>query len=426
MRRFSRWGLAAGFVLLGQQVSLAVEPKVRTWPAWRGADANGSTTEGSYAAEWSQEKNLLWKVKLPGRGCSTPAVWGKRIFVTTPSETGKDSVLCLSDEGKELWLKPVGDGRNGKHRNGSSSNPSPVTDGEHVFAYFKSGNVAGLSKNGKLLWKDNLQKRFGNDTLYWDIGTSPVLTDDHVVVAVMQERGSHLAAFEKVSGKLAWSQKRDFECPREGDHSYTTPIVLGSGAQQSILVWGAEHLTSHRARTGETLWTCAGFNPEKKRNWVAVASHVVAGDIAVVPYGRGNRLAGIRLGGKGDVTETNRLWTREKTGSFVPTPAVYKDSVYVLRDRGEILCIDPKSGETKWSGKLPKHRAKYYASPTVADGKVYSTREDGVVVVTTASEPFKVLAENDMGERMIASPVPVGGRLLLRGTKHLFCVRPVE
>jgi len=192
--------------------------------------------------------------------------------------------------------------------------------------------------------------------------------------------------------------------------------------KEAILVWGAERLTLHSAADGKIIWSCAGFNPEEKRNWVTVASPVISAGVVVVPYGRGERLAGVKLGGKGDVTGTHRLWTVKGNGTFVPTPAASGDEVYILRDKGQVVCLDSKTGKTKWSGRMPKHRAKYYSSPLVAGGNMYAAREDGVVVVARLGEDFKVLSENDMGERMIASPVPVAGRLLLRGDRALYCI----
>jgi outer membrane protein assembly factor BamB len=188
-----------------------------------------------------------------------------------------------------------------------------------------------------------------------------------------------------------------------------------------LLVWGAEHLTAHDALNGKILWSVGNFNPDAKANWVVVGSPVIAGDIAVVPYGRGSRLHGIKLGGSGDVTASNRIWKREDTGTFVTTPAEYKGHVYLLHDRGEVECIDPAMGKTLWRGELPKTSASYYSSPAVADGKIYAAREDGVVFVASVDEKFELLAENDMRERIIASPVPVANRLLLRGERHLFC-----
>jgi hypothetical protein len=144
--------------------------------------------------------------------------------------------------------------------------------------------------------------------------------------------------------------------------------------------------------------------------------------MAIVPYGRGDRLHGVKLGGAGDVTATHRLWVRKDTGSFVPTPAAFEGRVYLLRDAGEVVCLDPVTGQTLWKGALPKTSNKYYASPLVADGKLYAAREDGVVFLARVEGKFEVLAENNFGERVIASPVPVANRLLFRGEKHLFCV----
>ena len=155
---------------------------------------------------------------------------------------------------------------------------------------------------------------------------------------------------------------------------------------------------------------------------MVVGSHVVAGEVAIVPYGRGSHIAGIRMGGKGDVTASNRLWTRSDSGSFVPTPAVSGGKVYVLRDRGEVHCIDPKTGKSHWEDAFPKASSSYYGSPTIAGNKLYAPREDGVILVADISDGFRFLAENDMGERIIASPVPVMNRLLVRGEKHLFCL----
>jgi outer membrane protein assembly factor BamB len=160
--------------------------------------------------------------------------------------------------------------------------------------------------------------------------------------------------------------------------------------------------------------------------WPTVASPVIADDMVVVAGGRSDRgqarLDGIRLGGKGDVTATHRVWKREDIGTFVPTPAEYKGRIYLLRDYGEIECLAPATGQTLWHGAFPKASTKYYASPVIGAGKLYAAREDGVVFVAQVEGKFQLLAENGMGERVIASLVPVASRLLIRGEQHLFCV----
>jgi outer membrane protein assembly factor BamB len=390
------------------------------WPAWRGADSSGSTRKGSYAAKFSDSENVLWKAELPGKGCSTPVVWDEKIFLTSAAD-GEDAVLAYDWSGKKLWQTEIGAEREGKHRNGSGSNPSVVTDGKSLFSLFKSGNLAGLDYCGKVLWKKNLQN-YGKDSLYWDFGTSPVLTSQHVIVALMRNKNSWLIALDKNTGEVAWEVERNYETPREADHSYATPIIRQENGKEVILVWGAERLTSHSANDGTVIWSCEGFNPKKKNNWVVVGSHVVVDDIAIVPYGRGSHIAGIQLGGKGDVTETHRTWTRDDSGSFVPTPAVSEGKVYVLRDRGEVHCLNPKDGKSHWEDAFPRNKASYYSSPVVAGNHLYATREDGFILTANIANGFKFLHENNMGERLIASPVPVDNKLLIRGEKHLFCI----
>ena len=392
-----------------------------SWFDWRGGSNRGSSPGGDPALKWSAEEGLAWKLELPGKGCSTPVVVPERILITAPLG-GQDAVLAVDPSGRYLWKTPIGEQRPGRHRNGSGANPSPVTDGAGVYAYFKSGALAALEMDGGLRWKTNLQERFGRDSLYWDIGTSPVLCGGLVIVAVLQDEEGYLAAFESGTGRLVWKVDRTYPSPTENDHSYATPQVFRHRGKLALLVWGADRLTAHSPKDGSLLWTCAGFNPTRRANWVAVASPVIAGDVAVVPYGRGARLAGVRLGGSGDVTVTNHLWEHEDLGAFVPTPSVSDGRVYVLRDRGEVIALDPETGRVFWQGAFPRHRGSYYASPLVTHSRIYAAREDGAVLVAGLGADFPLLAQNDMGERLIASPVPLGDRLLIRGERHLFCV----
>jgi outer membrane protein assembly factor BamB len=394
------------------------------WRAWRGPLGIGSIEQGEYPDEFGPEKHL-WKAELPGKGCSTPIVHRETIYLTAPVE-GNDALLCFDFQGNEKWRAVFGPEDPGKHNNGSGSNASPVTDGEAVFVYFKSGTLAAVEFDGNVRWKTNLVERFGKDTLFWDHGTSPVLTEKHVVMARMHNGESWLAAFDKSSGEIAWKVPRNYETPVEGDHGYSTPLVIDYQGKESILVWGAEHLTIHDASDGQVTWSCGGFNEEDNKLWPAIASPVIVGDMVVICYGRNDRgiprLHGIRLSGSGDVTETNHVWERKDVGTFVPTPAVYKDRVIIVRDRGEVECIDPATGKTIWRDAFPKNRSNYYASPLVAGDKLYAPREDGTVFVASiANDKFELRAENDMKEPIIGSPVPASNRILLRGEKHLFC-----
>jgi outer membrane protein assembly factor BamB len=422
------------FCLIASVTLLVVSSQAapaNAWPAWRGADSSGAAASGSYAVDFGPDKGLAWKITLPAKGCSTPIVWDDQIIITTPDE-GKDTVHSLDWSGTIKWTTSLGKEAKGKHVRGSGSNPSPVTDGERLYVHFKSGRIAALDMQGKKLWENNVIEKYGPMKLYWDHGTSPVLTSKYVVQAVMNQRSSYLVAFEKASGKVAWHVDRHYSLNREGDESYASPISTTLNGKEVILVWGGEHLDAHDAADGSKIFSCGGFNYMNKRNWVHVASPVVSGDIAIVPFGRQKKetLTGVKLGGSGDITKSNVLWNRRDVGTFVTTPVAYKDKVYIVggvqsRKSGTVTCLNPATGETIWEGQLQSDRpSEFYSSPVIADGKLYHARIDGTVYVAQIEPEFKLLSENPMGETIIAAPVPVADHILIRGTNTLFCVAP--
>jgi hypothetical protein len=399
------------------------------WPQWRGPLDNGSIEGGTYPVHFDAN-NVRWRFDLPGKGSSTPIVLNRTIYVTAPVD-GKDALLAIDWLGGKQWATTFGSQVRGKHRNGSGSNASPVTDGKAVFVYFKSGTLAAVDLDGSVRWKTNLVERFGQDTLYWDHGTSPVLTDKYVIMVRMHRGESWLAAFDKISGDLAWKVARNYTTPVECDHGYTTPLTIQHKGKEALLVWGAEHLTIHDTADGKLVWSCGDFNPDSNKLWPAIATPVVVGDMAIISYGRNDRriprLHGIKLDGSGDVTATNRVWKRNDVGTFVPSPVAYKGRLYLVRDRGEVECLDPVTGRTIWSDAFPKSSSAFYSSPLIAGGKLYAPREDGVVFVASVTDnKFELLAENDMAERVIGSPVPALNRIYIRGDRHLFCLAVPE
>ena len=209
------------FILAG---FLYAKDAAADWPSWRGPQDNGGTEIGTYP-EVLKIENALWSVELPGKGCSTPIILDKNVYLTAPVN-GNDAVLSYDWNGKQRWSTTFGPENAGRHRNGSGSNASPISDGHAVFAYFKSGTLAAVEMDGSLRWKTNLVERFGKDTLFWDHGTSPVLTKKHVIMARMHEGESWLAAFDKVSGEMDWKVARNYSTPKECDHGYTTPLVI--------------------------------------------------------------------------------------------------------------------------------------------------------------------------------------------------------
>jgi outer membrane protein assembly factor BamB len=392
------------------------------WPQWRGPDGTSLALPGEYPTKFSPSENVLWKVKLPGVGSSTPAVWEDRIFVTC-GINGEDGVIAFDWNGAEIWRETLGPERAGKHKNGSGSNPSPITDGKNLVVYYKSGSVASLTHEGKVNWKTNLQEQFGEDTLWWDLGTSPVFAGGNIVIAVMQEGESYVVALSPADGKVVWKIDRTFPVQKESGQSYTTPYLTTIDDVETLVIWGADRLTGHDPKDGKVLWTCGGFNPEDKAMWRVIASPGFVDGIAVVPYGRTKYTAGVKLGGSGDITATARLWERNDLGSDCPTPVGRDGKVYLLSDRGEIHCLDAKTGRDLWKGAIPRASANFYSSPILAGDLLYAAREDGMVaVVKVSGSGMELLSQNEMGERIAAAPVPVRNQLLIRGVDHLFCL----
>lgn len=421
--------IACGFVFVALIITsvLSASPQDQeNWVQWRGADFNGVAAPGNYPDKFSATGDLLWKVQLPGKGSSTPIVWKERIFLTSAIGEGDeaaDGVLCLDWTGKLLWQVKLGKQSPGKNPRGSGSNPSVVTDGNRLFALFKSSTVAALDFNGNILWKTNLQNRYGNINLVWDFGTSPVLANGNVVVAVMHAGSSYLVALNQRTGEVAWKVDRNYVCEFENDQSYTTPLVVKQDGQFRLVVSGADHITGHDAATGEMVWQIGGFNPSNQRSWRMIASPVISQDIAIVPYGRGRYLAGVKISGEGDITDTAWLWSKERIGTDVATPVINDGMVYIVSFNGKVWCLDIQTGKEIWQSKLPQGKGAIYSSATFAGNKLYICREEGTFYVCeVTSNGMQVVNQTKFDDNIVASPVLVQNRILLRGDKNLYCI----
>ena len=403
------------------------------WPNWRGPTLNGVASGKGYAVSWSPDDNVRWRVPLPGLGASTPAVWGDRLVLTCDIE-GHDGILCIDRAGKECWRQQLGDIRPGKHKKATGCNSSPVTDGDHVWVYFKSGELACLSlTDGAIVWKTNLQEQFGEDTLWWDLGTSPVLTKQAVVVAVMQTGPSYLVAFDRETGAVLWKHDRMLDAPEEAAQSYSTPLVVAGNADwneptEMLIVLGADHVTAHDAADGREIWRVGGLNPEGDKFFRSIASPVVAGEFVIAPYARGKTVTAIRRGGSGDVTASHIAWKREPLGTDVPTPAIRDGRVMICGDKGMMSCLDLKTGQTLWEDSLPKNRNRYSSSPIIVDDHVLLTREDGhswsIAWPGEKGDSFTILGEGTVDEMTVATPVCLDGEIFLRTHDALWCIQP--
>lgn len=399
------------------------------WPNWRGPSGHGVAASGRPPVAFGPEKNVAWRVKLPGRGGSTPMVLGDLIVVTAEIG-GKDGVLAVDKAGREKWRATIGTVSAFRHANaGSGCNPSPLTDGKQIFVYFKSGNLAALDLLGKIMWSKNLQNDYAKDGLKWDLGTSPVLAGGCLVVAMMHnEQPSFLLAFDPATGKELWKTARDYEAPAEANDAYTTPFSAEIDGVETIVSWGGDHLSGHDAKSGKLLWDHGDFNPRQQSNWRVIASAAATRGIAIVPFGRGNHVAGVRMGGSGDTTQTRRLWTLDKRGSDCATPAAHDGKFYLLQDngpaRGTVSCLDAETGKVLWETVLPKGPAIYYASPMIAGEWLYCGRSDGTIFCGRITDGGLLdVNANVLGEPLVATPVAVGDLLLVRTHEHLWCFR---
>lgn len=429
MRRFHFSCLVALFTLfIGPPESPAAD--VATWPQWRGADQNGVATGKNYPLHWSEKSGIAWKVELPGRGGSTPVVQGQTAYLTAGVD-GKNFLIAIDSEaGKIKWQAEVGEDRGGKHRKGSGSNPSPIIDGDLIYAYFRSGDLGCVDSAGNVKWKINLQKKYGEDSLWWDLGSSPLLTENAIVVVVMQTGPSYLAGFDKQTGSELWKVDRMLDAPEEAAQSYTTPLLVKIGDQAAIAVMGADHLTLHSSADGNELGRLGGFNPSGNTYFRSISSPVADGDIIVCPYARGSTVTAVRMSdlvaGKGN---ESIAWFHEDSGSDVPTPAALDGKIYIVGDmnkrKGVVTCLDIETGITEWSVSLGKSRQGYSSSPLIAGNHAYVTQENGTtyVIGPLDAEQPKLVSTNAIADDKpftVASPVPIGDDLLLRSRSYLY------
>jgi outer membrane protein assembly factor BamB len=343
-------------------------------------------------------------------------------MVLTLGANDENVVLAVDQNGKIAWQQKIGKEKPGKHAKASGANSSAVTDGKRIFAYFKSGDLACLDDAGQILWATNIQSRYGEDSLWWDLATSPILTDQCVIITVMQTGPSFLVALDKQSGQEVWKADRWLDVREEANQSYTTPTMMQIDGDWAIVTLGADHVTAHDAENGKLLWKLGGFNPDNDGYFRSIASPVVAGDIVLCPYARGSTLTAVRS--QASLPDSERVAWRVDFGSDVPTPTVYEGRAYLLSDKGVVTCMDPKSGAILWKESLPKSNKAYSSSPLIAGDHMYCTREDSVTFVLGGirGDAPKLVSQNDLDGFSVASPVAMDGRIYLRTYEALYCI----
>ena len=370
------------------------------WPQWRGPRMNGSSPESDLPAEVGPETNLAWKTDLPGRGGSTPVVWGDRVFLTAQDAEKRTWAMALSAEnGNVLWKHHVGSGYKNS-RLQTACTPSPVTDGKRVWFLFGNGDLLACSVEGKKLWSRNLEDDYGTWHIRWDYGSSPLLWKGNLYIPVLHgnyrnkapdEPQSYLLCLNPRNGKERWRHMRPSDANYEAKQAYTTPIPLQQKGEDQIIIAGADHVTGHAASTGRELWRSPTYNPRDQKYFPTVASPLVAEEMVLVSAPRGSALYAIRSG------TSEWAWTKDRKAGFSPTPAYYRGHAYVLNDqRRRILMMDAQTGEVRDSCQL-EGRGMLHPSPTAADGKIYCMDGQGTVTVISAGKPMKILHRATFG-----------------------------
>jgi outer membrane protein assembly factor BamB len=392
------------------------------WPQWRGPALNGISSEKNLPARWTAEENITWKLPLPAWSGSTPIIWGERIFLNV-AEGDNLYVWCVDRaKGDILWKRMLGSG-NVKLRKQNMSSPSPVTDGNSVYLMTGTGVLKGFDFNGKELWSRDVQKDYGQFGLNWGYASSPLLYEDALFVQVLHgmktDDPSYVMRIDKKTGKTLWKVERPTPAIKESPDSYTTPALLRYDNKIEIVITGGDIVTGHDPATGKELWRAGGLNPENHPFYRIVASPIVFDSIIYAPT-RVKPLLAIKAGGRGDITETHRLWAFPN-GPDVPTPVTDGKYFYVVDDRGVAWCLDAKTGQAIWGPQRIKS-GTYSSSPVLADGKIYITNEDGLTTVLRAGPKFEVIAENDLNDYCLSSPAISDGQIFIRTAQNLYCI----
>jgi outer membrane protein assembly factor BamB len=397
------------------------------WPAWRGP-ANDGMARGDAPLTWSSTERLAWKANVPGRGFSSPVIWGDRIFVTTAVPTASTApgsraiaehrflVMAFDRRtGKTLWEKvaTVATPHEGYHAQyGSYASNSPITDGRHVIAFFGSRGLYAYTLDGELVWK----KEFNPLRMYNGFGEGAwTALDGNTLFVVLDNEGeSFLLALDKTSGKELW------RTPRQGNTNWSGPYILTHNGRKQLVISASREVVAYDPATGKQIWSARGLGQN------TIPAPVAEDGMVFVMSGyRNPNLMAIRLGPEGDLTNTDAIvWQNQRGNSYTPSPVLHEGKLYVLTDTGLLSVFEGKTGKAFYQQtRLPKPY-NFKASPVGANGKLYLASEEGDVIVVKMGETFEVLATNTLpDETFIATPAIMNGEIYLRGKNTLYCIR---
>jgi outer membrane protein assembly factor BamB len=417
------------------------------WPQWRGPRASGVSDEKNLPERWSATENIAWKAPLAGAGISTPVVAGGRVFVTSQLGRGVSrqgprlvqgadaaaageralgaSRAAPEDDGRVWFVVEAFDRASGKrvweyrvetdgplpsvHDKHNLASPSPITDGELVFAWFGTGQIVALDSAGKPIWQRHLGKEIAPFEINWGHSSSPALHGDLLILLCDHEPASYLLAVDKRTGKERWRIDRG-----KGRASYSTPVVVETPTGPELIVNSSERIDAYDPRTGAFLWHAGGANRFPIPSPVAHDGLIYASR----GYRSGPYLA-IRPGGRRDVSSTHVVWQVPTGAPYVSSIVHYQGLIYMATDNGILTIADAADGSRVWQGRVG---GVFSASPVAGDGKVYLLSETGETIVLRAGRGAEVIARNHIGERTLASMAISDGRIFIRTDENLVCI----
>jgi outer membrane protein assembly factor BamB len=419
------------------------------WPQFRGIRAAGVVEGAPLPAAWDVAKGdgIAWKTKIPGLGHSSPIVWGDLVCVTTAVSGKADAGLkvgyygnvdSVSDDTEHEWRVYCLDKKTGavrwqqatlkavpkikRHLKATHANSTLATDGERLIAFFGSEGLYAYDMKGKLLWKKDLGVLdagwFTDPSYQWETGSSPIIHNDVVVVQADVQKGSFIAAFNALDGRELWRTARN-EVPTWG-----TPTVHHVNGREQLIVNGWHHIGAYDFKTGKEIWKLKGGGD------IPIPTPVVHEGLIYITNAHGPMapVYAIRETATGDITPTagamstkDIAWSYVNNGGYMSTPIVYCGLVYIVKYNGGLTVYDAKTGERTFQQRLAA--GAFTSSPVASDGKLYFPSEEGHVLVVKAGPTFELLADNDMGESILASPAISEGSLLIRTQSQIVAIR---
>ena len=401
-------------------ILLSKSPVAAQWPQFRGPNRDGHAAARNLPIEWGPNKNVAWRVEVPGKGWSSPCLSQGRLYLTSavPADAGSGAgdlalqALCYdAASGQLLWDKTVflqsaGANPPPVHRKNSHASPTPLVDGERLFVHFGHQGTACLSTDGEVLWTN---RELAYPPVHGN-GGSPALVDGVLIFSCDGASDPFVVGLEAASGKVKWKYDRPTDSVKK--FAFSTPAVIEVNGAKQVISVGAGMVSALDPQTGVEIW------------------HATYDGYSVIPqpaFGHGllflstgydsPSVLAIRPDGRGDVTDTHIAWTLKRGAPHTPSPLLVGGELYLVSDNGTASCVDAKSGKPLWQERVG---GAYSSSPLFADGKIYLVSEEGEGTVLRADRTFEKLGENGFGERTLASYAFGDGAIFVRTEPALY------